>query len=441
MKKTTKIAAAMMAAAMTAGLLAGCGSSNEPTSAAPTTQAASEAGGEAADADSAADIEGEAPAASYEGRTLKLLLTYSKEKTVLYECLDEFTAQTGIALDIQYMPLGDMRKQVNIMVTGNSLPDVMDVDNTDTYAYAKMGILQDITDKVEAELPVDQYYPDVLSMSKVDGKYYGLPFTSNNLCLYYNADALAAAGIEAPPATWDELLAACAALKEQGMLGFAASAGQNTDTPFHYFPFLWQAGGASGEDTDLGSEQSLAALTFYKTLIDEGYMPKEVATYNAADIANQFSAGNIAMMVDGPWRLNGVKNDAGFEFGIAELPAGEGGKASVLGGHNFAVVANDNADISWEFVKFMNSPEIMAKYSEAENYIPARRDVAEASEYFSAEPIHAFIEMAANAKMKPCDNFSKVNDIMVEMVQSVVIGQKTPQEAVQDAADAQAALK
>lgn len=436
MRRSRKIAAAM-AAAMVMTALAGCGAGQTTQ----TTKAAESKAEATTQADTAAQADTTAAGNTYEGRTLTLLLTYSKEKTVLYECLDEFTKKTGIQLDIQYMPLGDLRKQVNIMVTGNSLPDVIDVDNVDTYTYAKMGILQDITDKVNAELPVDQYYSDVLSMSNVDGKYYGLPFTSNNLCLYYNEDALKAAGIDTPPATWDELLADCAKLKEQGMYGFAASAGQNTDTPFHFFPFLWQEGGASGEETDLGSEQSVAALNFYKKLIDEGYMPKEVATYNAADIANQFSAGKIAMMIDGPWRLNGVKKDAGFQFNIAELPAGKAGKASVLGGHNFAVVKNDNADISWEFVKFMNSPEIMAKYSEAENYIPARKDVAESSKYFNDGPIHAFIDMAASAKMKPCNNFSKVNDIMVEMVQSVVIGQKTPEQAAKDAGAAQAALK
>ena len=49
--------------------------------------------------------------------------------------------------------------------------------------------------------------------------------------------------------------------------------------------------------------------------------------------------------------------------------------------------------------------------------------------------------MAADAKMKPVENFSKLNDIMVEEVQSVVIGSKTPEQSVADAGDAQKALK
>lgn len=381
------------------------------------------------------------PSTEYKGRTLKLLLTYSKEKTVLYECLDEFTEKTGIELDIQYMPLGDMRKQINIMVTGNSLPDVLDVDTTDTYTYAKMGILADITDKVTTELDTDKYFQDVLSFSQVDGKYYGLPFTSNNLCLYYNQELFEKAGIEAPPTTWEELKEDCAKLKEIGVYGFAASAGQNTDTPFHFMPFVWQAGGKSGEEFDTGSEGAQKALTFYKELLDAGYMPKEIASYNAADISNQFTAGNIAMMIDGPWRLASVTKDAGFEFNTAILPAGEGGVASVLGGHNFAVVDNDNIDISWEFIKFMNSPEIMEKYSVAENYIPSRQDVATKSDYFKSGPISTFATMAADAKIKPAENFSKLNDIMIEEVQAVVIGNKTPEQAAKDAGAAQAALK
>ncbi|QQO09174.1 ABC transporter substrate-binding protein [Breznakiella homolactica] len=375
-------------------------------------------------------------------KTLNVVLSYSKEKTVLYECLDQFTKETGIALNIQYMPLSDVRKQINIMVAGNSLPDVIDVDGTDTYTYAKMGILADITGRVTSELETDKFYDDVMSFSRVDGRYYGLPFTSNNVCLYYNKELLSRAGVAKVPETWDELLAACERIKNNtSAYGFAVSAGQNTDTPFHFFPVYYQAGGGTGDTIKLDSPEAIRALNYYRTLLDRGYMPVEVATYNAADIANQFAAGNIAMMFDGPWRLASVQRDAGFEFGIAELPAGPAGKASVLGGHNWVVVDNENVNASWEFIKFMNRPDIMAKYSEAENYIPARKDVAESSAYFSRAPINTFITMAANAKAKPVMAFSKLNDIMTEMVQSVVIGTRTPEQATRAAGNAYEAAK
>lgn len=183
---------------------------------------------------------GQTDASQTEGdKKITLLLTYPKEKTVLYQCIEDFTAETGIQVEIQYMPLADSRKQINIMVASDSLPDVMDVDNTDTATYAKMGILADITDRVNSELELDQYYDSILGQNQYEGKYYGLPFTSNNLCLYYNKELLDKAGVTEVPATWDGLLEACGKLKSTGVNGFGVAGSQTTDTTFQMWPFIW----------------------------------------------------------------------------------------------------------------------------------------------------------------------------------------------------------
>ena len=65
-----------------------------------------------------------------------LIINIFKGKTVLTNNR-RFHKETGIEVEIQYMPLEESRKQINVMVASDSLPDVMDVDNTDTAAYAK----------------------------------------------------------------------------------------------------------------------------------------------------------------------------------------------------------------------------------------------------------------------------------------------------------------
>lgn len=103
-----------------------------------------------------------------DGDKISLLLTYPKEKEVLYQCIEDFTTETGIEVEIQYMPLEDSRKQINVMVASDSLPDVMDVDNTDTATYARMGILADLTERVESEIETDQYYEGTIEAA--DGR-------------------------------------------------------------------------------------------------------------------------------------------------------------------------------------------------------------------------------------------------------------------------------
>lgn len=412
MKKKT--GAIFIAAAMVMSLLAGCGSQNTDETKKTENQTTV------------------SPKSEEKAKKIQLLLTYPKEKTVLYQCIENFTKETGIEVEIQYMPLADSRKQISIMVASDSLPDVMDVDNTDTVTYAQMGILADITDQVTKEIEVDNYYPGAIGQSKYEEKYYGLPFTSNNLCMYYNKDLLKQAGVSEVPQNWEQLLEACEKLKAVDVNGFGVAGSQTTDTSFQMWPFIW---GAGADVEKMDSPEAVAALTFYQTMVEQKYMSTEVVNYNSGDNANQFIAGKTAMIIDGPWRLNSIKADAKFEFGIAKIPEGPSGFKTVLGGHNFAITDNDNVNNSWEFVKYMNREDVMLLYSEAENYIPSRADVAKKSEYFSSKPIKTFVEMADYALPMPVNNYNKISDTIIEMWQSVVLGASKPEEAAKKAGE------
>jgi len=56
-----------------------------------------------------------------------------------------------------------------------------------------------------------------------DGKMIGMPFNSSTPLLYYNKDAFAAAGLENPPATWEEFEEMAPVLKEAGYTALAQS--------------------------------------------------------------------------------------------------------------------------------------------------------------------------------------------------------------------------
>lgn len=428
--KSKRLLSMFLSVAVITGLAVGCGLANPETSTEISQETSPETSPEVSSEIKTEEIEST-------GEKISLLLTYSEEKKVLYQCIEDFTKETGIEVEIQYMPLEDSRKQISVMVASGSLPDVMDIDNTDTQTYTEMGILADLTERVEAEIETGQYYEGVLESQKVDGKYYGLPFTANNLCLYYNKDLLEQAGAEVP-ATWEELLDACEKLKAAGVTGFGVAGSQTTDTSFQMWPFIW---GAGADEKTIDSEQMVEMLNLYRTMVDNEYMSTEVINYVSGDNANQFTAGKTAIIIDGPWRMNAVKADAEFEWGVAQVPAGPAGEGTVLGGHNFAVVENENTDASWKFVKYMNSPEVMGKYSEAENYIPSRKDVCENLEYYKTEPISVFVEAMNTAKPMPKKNYNSVSDALIKMWQKVVLGESEPEAAAKEAAETVAALE
>jgi len=82
------------------------------------------------------------------------------------------------------------------------------------------GLLEDVSDLFTADVSASMHR-SALELVSVDGRKYGVPYTYYQVGLYYRRDVLTSAGLRDAPATWTELIAACDALKRQGIEPFA----------------------------------------------------------------------------------------------------------------------------------------------------------------------------------------------------------------------------
>jgi multiple sugar transport system substrate-binding protein len=78
------------------------------------------------------------------------------------------------------------------------------------------GLLEDVSDLFTPEVR-DRMGPAALDLVTIEGRQYGMPYTYYHWGFYYRRDLFEQAGIEAPPATWDELLEACDRLAALGL--------------------------------------------------------------------------------------------------------------------------------------------------------------------------------------------------------------------------------
>ena len=78
-------------------------------------------------------------------------------------------------------------------------------------AQADAGLLKDITADIASWK--DTINPGALSIYQYNGKQYGVPWDMGMIGFWYNKEAFTKAGITAPPATWDDYLAAVTKLK------------------------------------------------------------------------------------------------------------------------------------------------------------------------------------------------------------------------------------
>lgn len=175
-----------------------------------------------------------------------------------------------------------------------------------------------------------------LSPSVLEGKTYGLPIAASARAMYYNKDLLAKAGVENPPATWDELRAAATKIKALGgeNYGFGLQ-GKEIETDVYYYYGMWSYGteilnkdGTSG----LSTPGALEAAKLYKSLIDDGLTQPGVTSYAREDVQNLFKQGKVGMMITAPFLSNQIKEEApDLKYGVAAIPAGPTGARGTYG--------------------------------------------------------------------------------------------------------------
>jgi multiple sugar transport system substrate-binding protein len=348
-------------------------------------------------------------------------------------------AQSKYVLKIRNLAFTDFNQQVTTAIAAGATPDLMIVDNPDNARYAAAGALADLTDKVKAWGQGDQFLSGPWNSTLLQGKSYGIPLGSNTVVLWINTDMAKAAGLDVnkPPKTWDEFETWAARMtdKAKGVYGTALLAKKDETGTFLFLPWILQNG---GNIQHLDSPEAIAALAFWKNLVDKGYAPKSAVTDGFAEIYQQFTSGKAAMMISGTWNAATIKKDApNLNWMVATLPYSQQ-PASSLGGENWAMfAASKQQDGAWDFLKFVVDPAYGTKLTDCMGYIPSRKDVlAQVAQKSSGDPtMQVFLkQMESAAARGPLANWSDASAVVQDALQAALSGQKTPDQAMKDAA-------
>ena len=351
--------------------------------------------------------------------------TPKHQETLARVCEDFNSSQDTVKVVTKYIPFADFKKQLSIGAAASELPDIVIIDNPDHASYSAMGIFADITDKLASWPDLKQYFEGPLNSCKLNGRLHGIPFGSNCLSLYYNEDMLKAAGVK-PPKTWDELKSVALKTTKGNVHGFGISSVQNEEGTFGFLCFLWGSGNTSFQ---IDNANGIRALSLVRDLVKSGAMPKEVINWTQGDVMNQFISGNLAMMVNGPWQVPTMRQQApNLKWNVVLLPVGAK-PASDLGGENFGVVKGDKVDEAIAFLKFVANPAEMKTYINDFGYIASRKDVA--ATQFTNDPImKVFAAQMAFAKPRgPHPRWPEISDALSLAMNEAITSVATPEAA------------
>lgn len=254
------------------------------------------------------------------------------DRSVYERKLNECGQQAGVTIEREAVPGPQLIQRVLQQASSRTLPDVLMLDNPDLQQIAATGALAPISD---FGLSADGYQEGVVSANTFEGQVYGLQPVTNSIGLFYNVDILAQAGIT-PPKTWDELKAAAAALTEGSRYGIAFSAVADYEGAWQFLPFMWTNG---GDETNIASPETAEALQLWVDLVNSGSASPSVVNWAQSDVRDQFSAGNAAMMVNGPWQFPALDQVQGLNYEVVPIPVPQAGDTVVapLGGETWTI--------------------------------------------------------------------------------------------------------
>src|SRR4029453_4018005 len=139
---------------------------------------------------------------------------------------------------------------------------------------------------------------------------------------------------------------------------------------------LWEAGGdilnADNTQAAFNSEAGVRAATTLQEIQQDGSLYLDYPP-DSGQYGNLFNSGKIGMLITGPWDLSGFPD---VNYGVQFMPSFDpgGSHMTIAGPDNWVIFDNgpDNVNASWEFLKFMASPENVLKDSLARSPPPSR---------------------------------------------------------------------
>lgn len=346
---------------------------------------------------------------------------------------------TGIKINVTVIPESDYSSKLNQMIaTNDDSIDIYVVWENDLANFAEVGGIIPLDDYLaDSTINTDDFIDAVDTLSSGLGATYGLPWCAATEVLYYNQDMFDEAGLEYPDDDWtyDEYLDAAAKLtvKDGDNTLVYGTAAPNTQT--------WWAGfGIEGDqvyDPATGEmvigDGAVNFVTDCADMVSEGIMPEP-----SSDTTDLFAAGKAAMSWQGSWSIGTYGSELPFNWDVATIPT-NGEEYNTLHTGFYTINSNSkNKDAAFEVIEYLLGEEGQTINSKATANPSAIQYIADegAWKVDSATTIDnwdAMLDSLETGVFGYTCLPSGVTNNAVSLFNSALLGQITPQEAVEQA--------
>ena len=341
------------------------------------------------------------------------------------------------------------QKTVIDLKTGTGTYDLVLIDDPKAMQYQQAGWLEDLDAMLKrAGKTVDtDFISTTIDLCRYPngpkGRLYGLPFVGNVSLFAYRTDLFAKYGL-GEPKTWNDVLVAAKKISESDPaisgISFRGVKGNPILTAF--LPIFWSFGAdfmdAKGKPT-VNSPEAIRALKFFIELAK--YAPKSTPMNNTAQVRDGLLAGAVGIAPE-VWPAWLAKLDDTNESKVAgkvkvtKHPADVKKSSPMIGIWHVAIPsASRNKAAAFDFLTFLTSKETQKLMVMKAGLPPSRISLFSDAEILAKYPWYPAIREALESGVaRPRTLYwAEMETTMGSFVQEALIGQKTPEEALNEA--------
>ncbi len=371
----------------------------------------------------------------------------------LQQLAQKYKTETGKDVTFQlYAPSDVYQQKVRVGAQTNSLPDVYGIlgDSRDVAAFVEAGHVANLTTAL-GDGPgswKDSFYEEALNTTrfapgnsfKVPEGFYGIPIDVTTIPMIYNKKLFAKAGLnpDVPPATWDEFLAAGKKLKAAGVTGFTSGWAESwliyslaSDLAFNVMGEEKVMKTFRGE-VPYTDPQWVEVLDAFRKMKEANFIDPSLVTLGNKSAEQAFASERSAITFNGSWAVNVYAGmNQTIDYAPMRPPAlNPANPRPVWGGAGSTFLVNgksSNKDAAIDFLKWLSQKDQASFLASETKNLPAVKDVGG-----NMSPIlKQFADLMKNSthpnRWTETED-PKVQETFDKGIQSILIGEKTPQE-------------
>lgn len=323
--------------------------------------------------------------------------------------------------------------------------DVVLIDVIWPAEFGTKNIVQDVSSRWPDSWKTDML-GGAVATPMYDGKEYGVPWILDSKYFFYNTDHLAKAKVDvAELDTWDGVLKAAKAMKSAGITQYPLiwSWQQAEALICDYTQLLGAFGGefltADGKPA-FNNGGGVAALEFMYKTIKDGLSNPTSAQSLEEDVRRVFSAGQASMALNWTY-MYGLANDPkesqiANKVAVLQTPAGPAGRPGVNGSMALSVAGGSKSpEAAWKLITFLTSKAQQDQY--AISSLPVWSASFDDPAVIATNPavVPQAKKQLADLIVRPqVTNYNAISQVLQGEIQNALLGKKTAQQALNDAA-------